>query len=107
MIDSATRMQLSGFDARPSSLAFSADGVLAGGSWDGSIWIWRDGRCPEIGTAWPQALAMRKDSEPKGGRSGSPVRDGPGRRGAPPERRPPPPRPRFRPQRGTTDVRRV
>ena len=72
VIDSATRMQLSGFDARPSSLAFSADGVLAGGGWDGTIWFWRNGRCPEIGTAWPQPLSVKNETDPQAGRPDAP-----------------------------------
>jgi WD40 repeat protein len=46
--DSAARTQLSGFDTSPASLAFSDGGVLAVVSWNGDIWSWRSGRCPEI-----------------------------------------------------------
>ena len=77
VIDSAMRTQLSGFDARPSSLAFGADGVLAGGGWDGTVWFWRDGRCPEIGAAWPQPLSVKNDHRA----SGWTIREPPGRDG--------------------------
>jgi serine/threonine protein kinase/WD40 repeat protein len=90
VIDSAMRTQLSGFDARPSSLAFNPEGGLAGGSWDGTVWFWRDGRCPEIGTPWPQPVSVKDDSEPGGGRPPPPGRDGGNRRGGPPERGRPP-----------------
>jgi WD40 repeat protein len=86
VIDSAMRTQLSGFDARPSSLAFDPEGGLASGSWDGKVWFWRDGRCPEIGTPWPQSVSGKDDSEPGGGRPPSPGRDGANRRGGPPDR---------------------
>ena len=52
--DSAARTQLTGFNSMPTSLAFSPDGVLAGGRWRGDVWFWRDGRCPEIGPPLPQ-----------------------------------------------------
>ncbi len=84
--DSAMRTQLSGFDAQPSGLAFSPDGMLAGGSRDGSVWFWRNGRCPEINTAWSQPLAVRAETEPGAGRPLSTGRDGPNRRGVPPDR---------------------
>src|SRR6185312_10383055 len=68
--DSATRIQLSGFDARPSSLAFGPDGVLAGGS-DGEVWVCRSGRCPVTGQA--RSLAVTGGRGGPGGRgSGSP-----------------------------------
>jgi eukaryotic-like serine/threonine-protein kinase len=88
VIDSAMRTQLSGFDARPTSLAFSADGILAGGSWDGAVWFWRHGRCPEICTPWPQPLSARSENEPGNGRPLPPGRG----RGGPPERGGRPPR---------------
>ena len=47
--DSAVRTQLSGFDNPPASVAFGSDGVLAGVGWNGESWVWRSGRCPEIG----------------------------------------------------------
>ncbi len=82
VIDSAMRTQLSGFDARPSSLAFSADGMLAGGTSDGAVWFWRHGRCPEITMpqSQQQPLAARSETEPGGGRLPSPGR---GRGGQP------------------------
>ena len=52
--DSAARTQLSGLDSAPASLAFGADGVLAGGGWRGDIWFWRHGRCPELVPPAPQ-----------------------------------------------------
>ncbi len=90
VIDSAMRTQLSGFDARPSSLAFNPDGGLAGGSWDGTVWFWRDGRCPEIGTPWPQPVSGKDESEPGGGRPSPAGRDGANRRGGPADRGRPP-----------------
>jgi eukaryotic-like serine/threonine-protein kinase len=56
--DFPARTQLSGFDARPSSLAFGEDGALAGGVWDGNVWSWRNGRCPEMGTPRAETLAV-------------------------------------------------
>jgi serine/threonine protein kinase/WD40 repeat protein len=86
IIDSAMRTQLSGFDARPSSLAFGADGVLAGGSSDGTVWFWRAGRCPEIAKPWPPSVSIaknEKDAWPE--RASSPAgRDGMNRRGGGP-----------------------
>jgi serine/threonine protein kinase/WD40 repeat protein len=60
--DSAARAQLSGFDARPSSLAFGPDGVLAGGGVDGSVWTWRSGHCPEAGPTIPLAASNEVES---------------------------------------------
>ncbi len=73
--DSAARTQLSGFDARIASLAFGPKGVLAGGGWDGKVWTWRSGRCPEAGLA----VADETDSSPEraGSRSRAPA-PGPG-----------------------------
>jgi WD40 repeat protein len=53
--DSAARTQLSGFDT-PTSLAFNAEGVLAGVGWRSEVWYWRDGRCPEVGLPAPSAM---------------------------------------------------
>ena len=50
---SATRTQLSGFESRPGSLAFSDQGVLAGSGSRGELWFWRSGRCPEVGPPSP------------------------------------------------------
>ena len=50
VLDSTARTQLSGFEARLSSLAFSDDGTLAGGGSDGGVWTWRNGRCPNVGS---------------------------------------------------------
>jgi len=56
VVDSAARTQLSGFDneRRPSSVAFNRDGILAGGTWDGGIWFWQPGRCPDIDAIRPE-----------------------------------------------------
>ena len=51
--DSAARTQLSGFENPPMTLAFSGEGLLAGVGWNGEIWSWRNGRCPEIGPPSP------------------------------------------------------
>jgi eukaryotic-like serine/threonine-protein kinase len=106
VIDSAMRTQLSGFDTRPSSLAFGADGILAVGSWDGSVWFWRNGRCPEIGTPSPQSLSAKNHTEPVGGRSLPPGRDAGNRRGGPLDRGRPPfvPQDRDRPVAVAFDV---
>jgi len=66
--DSAARTQLTGFDARPSSLAFSDDGVLAGGGWNGEVWFWRNGRCPEVGSPLPRSSP--NETVPAAGRPG-------------------------------------
>jgi eukaryotic-like serine/threonine-protein kinase len=73
--DSAMRTQLSGFDARPTSLAFGPDGILAGAGLDGGVWISRNGRCPESGPTMP--LAAVHDGDPSAGRTG-PAARGPG-----------------------------
>ncbi len=64
--DSAARTQLSGFDARPWSLAFGPDGVLAGGGLDGALWTWRSGRCPECGPPPPPVAAAPGGERTKG-----------------------------------------
>jgi serine/threonine protein kinase/WD40 repeat protein len=45
--DSAARIQLGGFEARPTSMAFSTDGCLAIGASNGDVWFYRNGgnRC--------------------------------------------------------------
>ncbi|MFI5457780.1 MAG: WD40 repeat domain-containing serine/threonine protein kinase [Isosphaerales bacterium] len=55
--DSAARTQLSGFDSPHSSLAFRDDGLLAGAGWNGDVWSWRNGRCPEIAAPLPHPAA--------------------------------------------------
>jgi serine/threonine protein kinase/WD40 repeat protein len=59
---SATRTQLSGFESRPGSLAFSDEGVLAGSGARGEIWFWRSGRCPELGP--PSTPAVPSQTAP-------------------------------------------
>jgi WD40 repeat protein len=51
--DSAARTQLRGFDSRPMTLAFSDDGLLAGAGWEGEVWSWRSGHCPQLGPPAP------------------------------------------------------
>jgi WD40 repeat protein len=51
--DSAARTQLSGFESAPVTLAFSDEGLLAGAGWEGEIWSWRSGHCPQIGPPAP------------------------------------------------------
>ena len=91
--DSAARTQLSGLDSPPSSLAFGADGVLAGGGWRGDIWFWRQGRCPELVPPAPQnsmAAALPNNGRGDWGRPESPDRDAARRGGSrPPTRRQP------------------
>ncbi len=105
VLDSTGRTQLSGFDAPTSSLAFTEDGTLAGGEWNGDVWTFRHGRCPNInsplepsatesevvpvqsepGTGSSSGTASRKSSEPKhsqssvaeGSRSRNPGRGAP------------------------------
>jgi eukaryotic-like serine/threonine-protein kinase len=75
VVDSAARTQLSGFDNERglSSLAFNREGTLAGGTWDGGIWFWQPGRCPDIDAIRPELpLTPRRTT------SG---RENPGRRG--------------------------
>ena len=81
--DSAMRTQLTGFDSRPSSLAFSDDGSLAGGGWNGEVWFWRNGRCPEVGSPAPLSLSSPNESEPAARQPGppSPTPPRPGRAG--------------------------
>jgi len=86
VIDSAMRTQLSGFAARPSSLAFNADGVLAGGSWDGAVWFWRNGRCLELGEPWQVPAATKDENQHGVDRPGPAGHDGAGRRGSAAER---------------------
>ena len=99
--DSAARTQLSGFESSPMTLAFSDEGLLAGVGWNGEIWSWRSGRCPEIGPPSPvspgsasvtsTAAIEPKRSEASGAdgqrsRPRSREREGP----RPPRRGPPP-----------------
>ena len=74
--DSAARTQLSGFDSSPTSLAFSALGVLAGGGWHRDVWFWRSGRCPELGPQLPQVSATSVALSNRGSDSKPPDRDG-------------------------------
>ena len=76
--DSAMRTQLSGLDSRPSSLAFSDDGILAGGGFNGKVWFWRKGRCPEVSSPLPLATPNDADPGPPPGRLG-PASSQPGR----------------------------
>jgi serine/threonine protein kinase/WD40 repeat protein len=73
VVDSAARTQLSGFDDRRlTSLAYSRDGILAGGTSDGGIWFWQPGRCPDIDAIRPDlSLALRHSTA---GRDGQPRR---------------------------------
>ena len=73
--DSATRTQLSGFDARPSSVAFGREGILVGGGWDGEVWTWRSGRCPEA--CPPLPLSVASAAEMNARRTGSPSHTNP------------------------------
>lgn len=45
VVDSEARVQISGFDALTRSMAFRPDGLLALGTWKGSIRFWKDGHC--------------------------------------------------------------
>jgi serine/threonine protein kinase/WD40 repeat protein len=78
--DPAVRTQLSGLDSRPSSLAFSDDGTLAGGCWNGDVWISRPGRCPEVCAAPPQPASTPEASPTSSLNAAAPRRsDAPGR----------------------------
>jgi serine/threonine protein kinase/WD40 repeat protein len=90
--DSAIRTQLSGIESRPSSLAFSKDGTLACGGWNGAVWYWRPGRCPEVGSPLvlstpardePSASQLSRPSPPSAG-AGNGSRTGGGASTAPP-----------------------
>ena len=63
VVESSARIQLSGFDARPVSLAFRDDGALAVGTWNGEVWLWGDrtdsGQCPPP----PRSLQKRGESD--------------------------------------------
>ena len=99
--DSEARTQLSGFESSAMSLAFGDEGLLAGVGWNGELWFWRSGRCPEIGPPSPfspgsASVNSIADVEPKrseaprieGQRSKSASRDREGPR--PPRRGPSP-----------------
>jgi WD40 repeat protein len=64
--DPAVRTQLSGLDSWPSSLAFSQDGTLAGGGWNGDVWLWRPGRCPELCVPFPQVSSSSTSAQRSG-----------------------------------------
>jgi serine/threonine protein kinase/WD40 repeat protein len=66
VLDSAARTQLSGFGAMLSSLAYGADGTLACGQWNGDVWTWRAGRCPNIGLGRPEPAGA--ENEPATGK---------------------------------------
>jgi serine/threonine protein kinase/WD40 repeat protein len=66
LLDSTARTQLSGFNAPISSLAFTEDGTLAGGEWNGEVWTSRHGRCPNICSPRRESPA---DGEVASGRS--------------------------------------
>jgi serine/threonine protein kinase/WD40 repeat protein len=78
--DPAARTQLSGFDSPHSSLTFNDDGLLAGVGWNGDVWFWRNGRCPEVGplllhpAATLSTSVIVSSSEPRRGEP--PGRDG-------------------------------
>lgn len=63
--DSAARAQLSGFSSPPLSLAFGPDGLLAGGGFDGKLWTWRNGRCPECAQASPSDATDDGEATPR------------------------------------------
>jgi eukaryotic-like serine/threonine-protein kinase len=81
--DSVARTQLSGFDSPQSSLAFSADGYLAGSGRNGDIWLWRSGRCPEVGPPLPYPAPAASVSSPEVRHAEPPGRN-PARTGRPP-----------------------
>ena len=62
VLDSTARTQLSGFDARISSLAFSDEGTLAGGEMNGVVWTWRNGHCPNISPTQSEPPLAENDS---------------------------------------------
>jgi WD40 repeat protein len=68
IIDASPRTQISGFDTRISSLAFSDDGTLAGGCFNGDIWTWRSGRCPGVGS--PKSAQWTSETDTSAGPSG-------------------------------------
>ena len=60
VIDSAMRTQLSGFDAGHPRWPSAPTACLAGGTSDGAVWFWRNGRCPEITHAVAAAAGGEK-----------------------------------------------
>ena len=76
--DPAIRTQLSGIDARPLSLAFGTDGILAGGGWNGNVWFWRKGRCPEVSSPLPLSTPNHDEPGPPPARP-APAAASPGR----------------------------
>lgn len=54
VIEPVARLQLSGFDTPPASMAFRADGLLALGTSSGSIRYWRPGRCLSTSPSQPE-----------------------------------------------------
>ncbi len=58
------RTQITGFDARPVSLAFRDDGLLAIDDNLGETWVWRDAQGSEHEPTLPRNLTARLDRDP-------------------------------------------
>lgn len=58
------RSRIVGFDARPVSLAFRHDGVLAIADGSGEVRLWRDAENPNAPTPGARVLIPRPDAEP-------------------------------------------
>jgi serine/threonine protein kinase/WD40 repeat protein len=70
VIEPAARLQLSGFETQPISLAFRGDGLLALGTMGGSIRYWRPGRCLSASPAHADAPSG-DEADPSRGRRGA------------------------------------
>jgi WD40 repeat protein len=80
--DSPARVQLGGFEAHPSSLAYTANGCLAIGATSGEVWLYHEGgnRCTSTTPAsTPGADASGRTPEWEQNRRNSVVFDGTGR----------------------------
>ena len=82
--DSATRIQLGGFESRLTSMAFNTDGCLAIGASNGDVWFYRDGgkRCTisaSTTTAGAESVSRIPDRERERNRRTSVAYDAAGR----------------------------
>ena len=75
--DSTARVQLGGFEARPTSLAFGPKGCLAIGASNGDVWFYRNGgnRCTTFASTTSQRGRVGKPDSRTGARAKPHVRD--------------------------------
>lgn len=64
VIDPLARLQLSGFETQPISLAFRSDGLLALGTSGGSIRYWKPGRCLTSSPSHPDGTEESSGVDP-------------------------------------------